>query len=105
MIHIRNGIAVNRYLGTVCDESLFNYESVEGGNSHFKGEINGYLDKDNYKKQLLLLFLGFSLMDTLGGFQSRGLGWLGENRKMQIFVDGTEISKTDLHDWRNELEV
>lgn len=105
LINIRNGIAVNRYLGTVCDKSLFNYEAVKSGSNHFKGEINGYLDEETYKKQLLLLFLGFSLIEALGGFQSRGLGWLGETRKMQIFVDGKEISKSNLQDWRNELEV
>ena len=104
-IHVRNGIAVNRYLGIVCDKSLFKFESVQNKNNYFIGEINGYLSEGKYKKQLLLLFLGFSLIETLGGFQSRGLGWLGKTKEIKIYVDNKEISKADLNDWRNELEM
>lgn len=105
LIHIRNGIAVNRYLGTVYDKSFFKFESIQNRNNYFKGEINGYLSEDNYKKQLLLLFLGFSLIETFGGFQSRGLGWLGETKEMKIYVNNREITRADLNEWRNELEV
>ncbi|MDY3828804.1 MAG: RAMP superfamily CRISPR-associated protein [Clostridium sp.] len=105
IINVRNGIKLNRFLGCVEDQSLYNYETVESENNTFNGKINGYLDEKTYKKQLLLLFLGFSMLDTIGGMQSKGIGWLDEAKEMIIYVNGEEISSSILNEWRNELEV
>lgn len=106
IVNTRVGIQINRYLKNVNDQSLFKYES---GNSlcekFFIGEIDGYLESSEYKKQLMSLFLGFGNMETIGGYQSRGLGWIDDERKFDIYVNNALVTSEILKEWRDELEV
>lgn len=101
----RVGIQVNRYLKVVNDKALFKYETSNIGENYFTGEINGYLEEENYKKQLVILYLAFNYMDTLGGFQSRGTGWIGDKKEINIYVNGKEITKEMLSEWSDEIEI
>ncbi|MCI7442472.1 MAG: RAMP superfamily CRISPR-associated protein [Clostridium sp.] len=101
----RTGIQVNRYLKVVNDKALFKYETSSIGDNYFFGEINGYLEENDYKKQLLILFLAFNYMDTLGGFQSRGIGWIGNKKEIIMYVNGKEVTRKMLDEWRDEIEI
>ena len=101
----RTGIQINRYLGVVNDKALFKYETSSTGDNSFVGEINGYLEEENYKKQLLILFLSLNYMETLGGFQSRGIGWISDNKKISMYINGKEVTQKVLGEWRNEIEI
>ena len=101
----RDGILINRFMKVAKDSSLFNYETASVGGNFYTGEIDGYLDEETYKGQLLLLYLGFNMMDTLGGFQSRGIGWIGDKKEIDIYVDKKKVTEEMFEEWRGELEV
>lgn len=101
----RTSIQINRYTKVVTDKALFNYQTACTREHLYKGEIDGYLDEEIFKKQLILLNLGFNMMDTIGGFQSRGIGWLGETKNLDIYVDGEKVTNEMFNKWRGELEV
>lgn len=103
---VRNGIEVNRKLKVTKDKSLFKYETVAlDRDEKFIGEIDGYLSEDIYKKQIIVLFLAFNMMDTIGAMQSRGLGWLDSSSSIEVKVDGVTITKEILQEWRKEIEI
>lgn len=103
---VRNGIQINRYLKTTNDQSLFNTQtSGQAGELKFSGKIEGYLKSSDYRKQLILLYTALKFTDSLGASQSRGLGWLSDDKKIKIYVDNSEVTKQNLLDWREEVEV
>lgn len=105
IFNYRPGIQINRYMNVVSDGALRSYETASNiTDSYFHGEINGYLEESEYKKQLVILYLAFQMMETLGGFQSRGLGWI-DKKKMNIYINSKEITETELQLWGDKVEI
>lgn len=103
---VRTGILVNRYNKQVKDEALFKFEtSAIGEEQQFTGCIEGYLQDKDYKKQLLLIYTAIKMIKTLGGNQSRGLGWLGDRCSIKVIVNDKEIQEDVLKKWGEALEV
>ena len=102
----RTGILVNRYNNQVKDQALFQYEvSGISEEQKFAGGIEGYIDKESYKKQIILLYTAIRMVETIGGNQSRGLGWLGEDCQVKIYLDNRYIDEDALRNWGDEVEV
>lgn len=103
---VRAGVQINRYLGTTKDDALFFTETSGcGGNINFRGKIEGYVQEDTYKYQILLLYLAFAFIDTLGGNQSRGIGWIKDGKQFDIYVDEEKVEVNNLIEWGEKFEI
>jgi CRISPR-associated RAMP protein (TIGR02581 family) len=85
---VRDGVAIDRDKGTAADGKLYNYEVVPAG-TRFKL----HLEAENLGDwQRGLLWLGLrALKDgrvALGGFTSRGLGWVRLEEPAVLLVEG-----------------
>ncbi len=102
----RVGIQINRYLKIAEDRAIYNMEtSGLSGNLWFEGSIDGYFQKDKYKKYVLLIYIAFKMINSLGGNQSRGLGWISEDSDMEIYVDNVMIEKETIVEWGESIEI
>jgi CRISPR-associated RAMP protein (TIGR02581 family) len=85
---VRDGVAIDRDKGTAADGKLYNYEVVPAG-TRFAIHIEA---KNLAEWQRGLLWLGLrALKDgrvALGGFTSRGLGWVRLEEPAVLLVEG-----------------
>jgi CRISPR-associated RAMP protein (TIGR02581 family) len=85
---VRDGVAIDRDKGTAADGKLYNYEVVPAG-TRFEIHIEA---KNLAEWQRGLLWLGLrALKDgrvALGGFTSRGLGWVRLEEQEALLVEG-----------------
>jgi CRISPR/Cas system CSM-associated protein Csm3 (group 7 of RAMP superfamily) len=73
---VRDGVAIDRDKGTAADGKLYNYEVVPAGT-----RFELHIEAENLDKwQRGLLWLGLRALErgdvAVGGFTSRGLGWV-----------------------------
>lgn len=102
----RVGILINRYNRQVKDDAFFQYEiSAIDEKQKFVGSIEGYMDEKDYKKQVVLLYTAIKMIQTLGGNQSRGVGWLGDNSAVKVFLDNKFIDENTLENWGENIEI
>lgn len=105
LFSVRSGIQVNRYMKVTKDLSFFLTQTAgEAGTANYEGKIQGYLNENTYKEQLVFLYTAFYLTNTIGGNQSRGLGWLSDDKSLHIYVNGKEIDREKLREWSDEIE-
>jgi CRISPR/Cas system CSM-associated protein Csm3 (group 7 of RAMP superfamily) len=84
---VRNGVAIDRDKGTVA-EGPYDYEVVPAGT-----RFEVHIEAENLdEKQRGLLWLGLRALKegrvALGGFTSRGLGWVRLEASRVFLVDG-----------------
>lgn len=88
---VRDGVAIDRDKGTAADGKLYNYEVVPAGT-----RFELHIEAENLDKwQRGLLWLGLRALErgdvAVGGFTSRGLGWVRlEDREAQLF-EGAQV--------------
>jgi CRISPR-associated RAMP protein (TIGR02581 family) len=88
---VRDGVAIDRDKGTAADKKLYNYETVPAG-THFSCRLileNG----QPWQRGLLWLALRPFIQGeaALGGFTSRGLGWVKlEEYTLQLVEAGND---------------
>jgi CRISPR-associated RAMP protein (TIGR02581 family) len=85
---VRDGVAIDRDKGTAADGKLYNYEVVPAS-TRFKLHIEAE-NLDGWQRGLLWLGLR-ALKDgrvALGGFTSRGLGWVRLEEPAVLLVEG-----------------
>jgi CRISPR-associated RAMP protein (TIGR02581 family) len=87
---VRDGVAIERDKGTAVDGKLYNYEVVPPG-TRFKLHIEAE-NLEDWRRGLL--WLGLRAMEAgrvaLGGFTSRGLGWVRLEEPEVLLVEGAE---------------
>ncbi len=82
----RDGVAIDRDKGTVSEGRLYDYEVVPAGT-----RFELHIEAENLDRwQLGLLWLGLRALErgdvAVGGFTSRGLGWItAEDLEAQFF--------------------
>jgi len=86
---VRDGVAIDRDKGTVAGTQLYNYEVVPAGT-----RFQLHLVADNLAPwQRGLLWMGIRALErgdvALGGFTSRGLGWVILEETESNFIDGS----------------
>ncbi|MEN8905345.1 MAG: RAMP superfamily CRISPR-associated protein, partial [Clostridiales bacterium] len=92
----RTGTTIDRYLKTVKNKSLYSIETTID-KLIFLGEINGFLRDETYKKDIFILNSAFNLIDTIGGNQSRGLGFLNKEKcNIKINIDGNKCDLSEI---------
>jgi len=89
---VRDGVAIDRDKGTVSEGRLYDYEVVPAG-TRFKLHI---VSENLIPWQRGLLWLGLRALErgdvALGGFTSRGLGWIRlENRQVRFIRGATAL--------------
>ena len=102
----RVGILINRCNKLARDQAFFQYETmaIDKGQK-FIGNIEGYIEDRYYKKQIILLYASIKMIQTLGGSQSRGLGWLDDDCRAEIFLDDEAVSVNTLQKWGEEIGI
>lgn len=94
MYDVRNGITVDRYRRCVRDRALYNIQTAgAGGNEHFQGQISGYVLEEDYEEFMPYLFTAVKMIKTIGGSQSRGIGWLSDDSVIELGENGEDIEK------------
>lgn len=93
---VRDGVAIDRDKGTVSEGRLYDYEVVPAG-TRFKL----YIEAENLMDwQRGLLWLGLRDLErgdvALGGFTSRGLGWVRLEEVQALLVEGAQEMMTML---------
>jgi CRISPR-associated protein Csm3 len=97
VVKTRTGTKVDRYLKTVVKGALYTVETTVD-NLVFEGTISGYLPEKTYKKDIFLLGASFNMIDSIGGNQSRGFGFVGD-KSFEVYLNGTpEIN--NIYDWK-----
>jgi len=103
---IRSGILIDRYTKNAMDKALFTIETSGMGGAHkFAGEIEGYVDSEDFKNYIPILYTAIAMIETLGGSQSRGLGWLSHECSIKVFENNNEIDAETIRNWGELLEV
>lgn len=103
---VRTGIQIDRFSNVVKDKALFTLEtSGISENNPFVGFIEGYIDEKDYKQQIILLYTAIKMIESLGGNQSRGFGWISNNSTVKIFVDDKLIDDSTLEKWGECIEI
>jgi CRISPR/Cas system CSM-associated protein Csm3 (group 7 of RAMP superfamily) len=118
---VRDGVTIDRDKGTAADKGLYDYEVVPAGT-----RFELYIVAENLAPwQRWLLWLGLRALErgdvALGGFTSRGLGWVRlekESRRVCLIEGarglmdllsgadvGEEISDDDLDLWKEAFLV
>jgi len=87
---VRDGVAIDRDKGTAADGKLYSYEVVPAGT-----RFELHIEAENLEDwQRGLLWLGLRALEAgrvaLGGFTSRGLGWVRLEEPEVLLVEGAE---------------
>jgi CRISPR-associated RAMP protein (TIGR02581 family) len=87
---VRDGVAIDRDKGTAADGKLYDYEVVPAGT-----RFELHVEAENLNKwQRGLLWLGLRALEkgrvALGGFTSRGLGWVRLEEAQVLFIEGAQ---------------
>jgi CRISPR/Cas system CSM-associated protein Csm3 (group 7 of RAMP superfamily) len=97
---LRTGTTIDRVVRTVKNKALYTIETTVDG-IDFVGKIKGFLDENIYKREIYFLALAFNCMDTIGGNQSRGLGFINKEKSTFCIYEGKEKLKDNiLSDWK-----
>lgn len=97
-IQPRIGVGIDRRRRTAANELLFTTEIMWTlGGLPFSGTIEGPLVGDRAEQIAALLYLAWQLIFSLGGSQSRGLGWARGHMELQL--DGRPVQTTELERW------
>jgi CRISPR-associated RAMP protein (TIGR02581 family) len=87
---VRDGVAIDRDKGTVSEGRLYDYEVVPAG-TRFKLHV---VAENLVPWQRGLLWLGLRALErgdvALGGFTSRGLGWVKLEERQVRLVEGSQ---------------
>jgi len=95
----RTGTTIDRYVKTVKKGALYTIETTIDGLS-FGGEISGFLPDETYKRDIFLLKCAFNLVDSFGGNQSRGLGFVDTSKtKFEVYIDKNN-ENSNVYDWK-----
>jgi CRISPR-associated RAMP protein (TIGR02581 family) len=94
---VRDGVAIDRDKGTAADGKLYNYEVVPAGTRFVL-----HIEAENLEPwQRGLLWLGVRALKrgkiALGGFTSRGLGWIRLEAPKIRYLEGTAAFLGLLH--------
>jgi CRISPR-associated RAMP protein (TIGR02581 family) len=87
---VRDGVAIDRDKGAAADRKLYNYEVVPAGT-----RFELHIEAENLDEwQRGLLWLGLRALErgdvAVGGFTSRGLGWVRLEEARVIFIEGAQ---------------
>lgn len=94
---LRAGVAIDHARRGVQEGRLFFMETAAPLSVPFMGGIEGALVGADAGKAVALLYLALKLMRTLGGGQSRGMGWVTPS--LTIKLDGQVIEPSAIEGW------
>lgn len=102
---VRDGVAIDRDKGTAADKKLYNYEVVPAGT-----RFELHIEAENLETwQCGLLWLGLHALGrgdvALGGFTSRGLGWVRLEKAQIFLIEGSQAMLTTLIEEQRGVQI